>query len=70
MNTKSLYNNNHDNTYEKETAYQSKMERKKKKKTRKITAVGLDKFAAWFFEMFMLLLLLSLVSRARLYATP
>lgn len=35
MNTKSLYNNNHDNTYEKETAYQSKMERKKKKKQEK-----------------------------------
>ena len=43
--------------------------KERKKKTRKINDVGLDEFAAWFFEMFMLLLLLSHFSRARLCAT-
>ena len=48
----------------------AKWKETKKKTTRKINDVGLDEFAAWFFEMFMLLLLLSHFSRARLCATP
>ena len=36
MNTKFLQNNNHDNTHEKEIAYQSKMEIRKKKEEKEM----------------------------------